>query len=183
MRLDLPPHPNHPTDVVRSVEVSVHRGTASQLVLTYRVIGDLWQIRLPSMQAGGRVDGLWQTTCFEAFIQSDAGDGYLEFNFSPSTQWAAYRFDDYRSGMSNLDLPRVSARGRAETGSYGLIATVDLDASAGLAFDHPWRMGFSAIIEEVSGRKSFWALAHPPGNPDFHHPVAFACDVSTVVSW
>ena len=33
------------------------------------------------------------------------------------------------------------------------------------------------VIEEVSGRKSYWALKHAPGRPDFHHPDAFALEV------
>jgi hypothetical protein len=37
-----------------------------------------------------------------------------------------------------------------------------------------WRLGLSALIEETSGRKSYWALAHPPGKPDFHHADCFA---------
>jgi hypothetical protein len=31
------------------------------------------------------------------------------------------------------------------------------------------RLGLSALIEDSDGGKSFWALAHPPGAPDFHH--------------
>jgi hypothetical protein len=34
----------------------------------------------------------------------------------------------------------------------------------------PERMGLTAVIEEADGTRSFWALAHPPGEPDFHHP-------------
>jgi hypothetical protein len=117
MRLDLIPHPDHPTDIVRSVEVAVHRGQADGLVLTFGLIGDMSQIRLPQIQPAGRADGLWQATCFEAFIQSGVGDSYLEFNFSPSSQWAAYRFDGYRLGMARLDLPRVSAVRRGEAGA------------------------------------------------------------------
>jgi hypothetical protein len=41
-----------------------------------------------------------------------------------------------------------------------------------------WRLGLSAIIEEASGQRSYWALAHPPGKPDFHHPDSFALEVS-----
>jgi hypothetical protein len=35
-------------------------------------------------------------------------------------------------------------------------------------------LGLSAVIEETSGAKSYWALAHPPGRPDFHHADGFA---------
>jgi len=36
------------------------------------------------------------------------------------------------------------------------------------------RLALSAVIEEERGRLSYWALRHPPGKPDFHHPDAFA---------
>jgi len=35
-------------------------------------------------------------------------------------------------------------------------------------------MGLSSVIEEQGGAKSYWALAHPEGNPDFHAPACFA---------
>jgi hypothetical protein len=34
-------------------------------------------------------------------------------------------------------------------------------------------VALSAIIEETNGRKSFWALKHPPEKPDFHHDDCF----------
>jgi hypothetical protein len=47
--------------------------------------------------------------------------GYYELNFAPSTQWAAYRFDGYRSGMAAAELlaaPRIA--GAATAGGYEL---------------------------------------------------------------
>ena len=35
-------------------------------------------------------------------------------------------------------------------------------------------LGLSAILEEEDGTISYWALAHPPGRPDFHHPDCLA---------
>jgi hypothetical protein len=40
------------------------------------------------------------------------------------------------------------------------------------------RLGLSAVIEESNGVLSYWALKHPPGNPDFHHPDAFVLEVN-----
>ena len=34
--------------------------------------------------------------------------------------------------------------------------------------------GPCAVIEELSGRKSYWALAHGRDVPDFHDPACFA---------
>lgn len=36
-----------------------------------------------------------------------------------------------------------------------------------------WRLGVSAVIEEVDDTKSYWALAHAPGPPDFHNRDCF----------
>src|SRR4029450_11259927 len=53
---------------------------------------------LPNPEKRGRADGLWKTTCAEAFVGLSRG-AYLEFNFSPSGKWAAYRFEGPRKGM------------------------------------------------------------------------------------
>jgi hypothetical protein len=36
------------------------------------------------------------------------------------------------------------------------------------------RLVLSAVLEDTDGVLSYWALQHPPGRPDFHHPDAFA---------
>jgi hypothetical protein len=41
-----------------------------------------------------------------------------------------------------------------------------------------WHLGLSAVIEEHNGRKSYWALAHRPGKPDFHHSDCFSHEFS-----
>ena len=56
----------------------------------------------------------------------------------------------------------------------GLELAVTLD----LPDDGPWRLGLSAVIEETAGRKSYWALAHPGGRPDFHHAAGLAYDLA-----
>ena len=38
--------------------------------------------------------------------------------------------------------------------------------------------GLSAVIEEEGGHKSYWALAHAAGEPDFHQPESFALVVA-----
>jgi hypothetical protein len=42
----------------------------------------------------------------------------------------------------------------------------------------PWHLGLSAIVEDTNGGKSYWALAHPPGKPDFHHADCFTLELS-----
>jgi len=53
-----------------------------------------------------------------------------------------------------------------------------LDPPAALAAAPVWRVGISAVIEDVSGAKAYWALKHPSGTPDFHHAESFALALS-----
>ncbi|WP_366499495.1 hypothetical protein [Sphingopyxis sp.] len=47
--------------------------------------------------ADSATDGLWQGTCFEAFLTEEGQPDYTEFNYAPDGRWACYQFDDYRS--------------------------------------------------------------------------------------
>ena len=147
------------------------------LVLLYVVTGQIGDLRLRPVVAPARTDELWRHTCFEAFVRSSPGAAYYEFNFAPSTQWAAYRFDDYRSGMrvaNEIGAPRIEVQTAPD--HFTLRAALELGAFSDLPRG-AWRLGLSAVIEEASGRKSYWALAHPTGKPDFHHADGFACEL------
>jgi hypothetical protein len=67
---------------------------------------------------------------------------------------------------------------RSSSDRYTLQASLKLDRLSGLPCDTSWRLGLSALIEDTSRRKSYWALAHPPGKPDFHHADCFAYELS-----
>jgi hypothetical protein len=144
------------------------------LILSYVVSGRISDLRRPPVVAAARVDELWRHTCFEAFVRPSAGPAYYEFNFSPSTQWAAYRFDSYRSGMRvATEIVVLCIWVLSTSRSYTFQAALEL---GGLS--RPWRIGLSAVLEETNGRKSYWALAHSPGKADFHHADCFALEMS-----
>jgi len=171
MRLALKLHPDSLCAAVTGVEVDVARPNAGGLSLCYVVTGTIGDLRLPPVAASARADELWRSTCFEAFVRASPGEAYFEFNFAPSTQWAVYRFDGYRTGIriaNEIGTPWIEARSAPEC--YTLQATLDL---SNLPCDAGWRLGLSAVIEEASGRKSYWALGHPPGKADFHHADCF----------
>jgi hypothetical protein len=175
MRQALKLHPDSRRIAATHIEVEVARPRPGNLVLHYFVTGKMIDLRMPPVTAPTRTDELWQHTCFEAFVRAPPSAAYYEFNFAPSMQWAAYRFSDYRSGMSvasEINAPRVEAQSTGE--SYKLLASLELDRLSSLPSDTVWRLGLSVLIEETSGRKSYWALAHPPGKADFHHSDCFA---------
>jgi hypothetical protein len=155
---------------VRALEVEVHRTEADRLTLRYLLAGAVDQLRIPPQQPPARADKLWQHTCFEAFVVAQGKQGYFEFNFSPSIEWAAYRFTGYRAGMAPFELPgppRVAVGRRPDR--LTLEAELDLAALPG-----ELRLALSAVIEAADGSLSYWALRHPPGKPDFHHADGFA---------
>ena len=103
-------HPGTPSTAIDRIEVDIARLGDVALSLVYRVFGDLDRLELPEPAPMGRADGLWRHTCFEAFVRGPDSD-YLELNFAPSLQWAAYRFTGYREGMRPAAIKPFSMNG------------------------------------------------------------------------
>ncbi len=130
------------------------------------------ELVLPEPQPPGRADELWKQTCFEAFVTLPGG-GYVELNFSPSSQWAAYRFDDYRSGM-RIEPAEVEIWLDGGETWIGVEAAVRCEAlTAGAS------LGLSAVIRERESA-SYWALGHPDGAPDFHDRACFKARLADI---
>ena len=175
--MELQRHPDSPASPVERVEVVAVHLPNGKFSLIFTLLGDIARVVLPHAGEPERTDGLWRSTCLEAFLKPPRGEAYFELNFAPSAQWAAYRFDGYRSGMTAIDvLPPVVSSVRGTT-HYGLVAGIDLSAEPDLAPWETWTAGFSAVIEADNGSLSYWALAHPPGKPDFHHPACFTLEL------
>ncbi|MGE0530363.1 MAG: DOMON-like domain-containing protein [Hyphomonadaceae bacterium] len=165
-------HPDTPSQAVDRIDVAVARPQPGMLALRYTVAGRIAEVRLAPASAPLRADELWQTTCFEAFVESAPGSGYYEFNLSPSSKWAAYHFTDYREGMALAELSPPAIITGANATHIDVDALIYLPAS-----DEPWQLALTAVIEETSGVKSYWALKHPPGKPDFHHADGFVLEL------
>ena len=164
-------HPQTPSRAVRGIDAVVDMAPGHSLILAFALEGDLAGLRIPESRAPRRTDGLWRHTCFEAFVMARDGVAYREFNLSPSGEWAVHAFSNYREG------------GEPESGSPPVIGVhrtlnrLELDAKIPLEYLPPGRllrMGLSAVVEEVGGELTYWALRHPPGRPDFHHVDGFA---------
>jgi hypothetical protein len=170
----LQPHASY-VPVGLSVGCNIQWVGSDVLKLEYVVVGRISSLLIPNILMQTRRDELWKHTCFELFAGFDGYPMYVEYNFSPSTEWSGYRFDDYRSGMSpdvNLAAPHIYLDFDVQAGIGRFALTAWLDMS-GLVKERLKRIGISAVIEEKDSTKSYWALAHPPGPPDFHHPDCF----------
>jgi hypothetical protein len=168
-----------PQQVVRGIEARLGFQRRSDLVLSYRLLGDIDQLRIPLAALPRRVDGLWKHTCFEAFIGVQDSPAYVEYNFSPSGEWAAYRFRSYRDGGPFEDkslTPDISVE--HSTDQLTLTAMIRLDRLALIRPGPTFRVGLSAVIEAADGALSYWALKHPGEKPDFHHADSFVLELA-----
>ena len=166
----LQPHPSTARDDVVVTAHAERYGT--ELLLRFDVTGAVDPIRVPPpASTPQRLDELWRHTCFEAFVRPSRSPAYQELNLSPSGDWAFYHFDDRRTGMSRPDVTPPATDFQGSEGALRMRASLDLATLLSPAV--PWDLALTAVIERQDGRRSYWALAHPPGPPDFHDPDCF----------
>ncbi len=156
---------------MKQVDVEIRTAVAGRMFARFVIECDTSLLILPEPHEPLRSDRLWQTTCFELFIKCAGSERYFEYNFSPSSEWALYRFSDYRKGMAEEMISRPRITCDYSESHFALNAEFDLPNSLQ---DGPLMLGISAVVEESDDRKSFWALTHPLGEPDFHHKDCFA---------
>jgi hypothetical protein len=179
--MQLLPHPESAAGPVRQFEATAEYAPDGALKLAWRLAADLSHLRVPQAVAPATADGLWHHTCFEAFVADPHSQGYLELNFSPSGEWAAYGFRSYRTGGSPLPLKKPPTANWRRTADE-LTLTVDfrMDDLPGPPGPRPpvtVRVSLAAVVEDDQGALTYWALRHPAGKPDFHHAEAFALQV------
>lgn len=158
----------------QKIEVSLSE-KGYQTILNYYVSDSEGKITLPSptpnaLQTAKRVNGLWETTCFELFgTLSDPKSGqYEEWNFSPTGDWNCFSFDQYREGMKEvvIEKPIVNFQQTPEKGTSTIQVTLPFSMS------RYKKVNITAVLlEERRGEKHFhyFALNHNfQGKPDFH---------------
>lgn len=178
-------HPETRSRAVRGIGARVSRMPGGMLAVTYILEGDLDRPRLPAPRPPRMADELWQHTCCEIFIAHKGAPAYHEFNFAPSGEWAAYAFERYRErapllGVGNAEEldPQIAVRQGA--GKLELNALIRLDRLLPMHLDARLALALAAVVEDQDGLLSYWALAHASGQPDFHHPDAFALELDEV---
>ncbi|MCX8086595.1 MAG: DOMON-like domain-containing protein [Rhodocyclaceae bacterium] len=165
-------HPANPERFHQRIEVTMTLAADGGLNLLYAIHGFNLDLRVPTPHAPAPAEALWRTTCCELFVGAPDRPGYREFNFSPSGQWAAYDFADTRQPAASpavLPAPTLQTRRSEDL----LEVAVNLPAAALPAFGERRCLALAAVLEAEGGHLGYWALAHPHGKPDFHHPAGF----------
>ena len=157
-----------------SVEADLH-WCGSELQLQFRLKAPSDQLICPPASATPkRLDGLWQSTCLEAFFGVPGQRSYWEFNLSPSGDWNLYRLEDYRQGLAietGIQVKGINIR-RQELGSALILeSTVCLDLMDDF---EQLECSLTAVVALQQQGCSFWALKHCSSEADFHRRESFS---------
>jgi len=159
------PAPNLP-DIAITGNVSRRNNL---LALHYSLAGDIDGILLPSTsEHPSRKDDLWKATCFEFFLALRDQPEYWEFNMSPCGDWNVYHMDAYRrvGFREETSIQRLQFEVKREAGRFTLNAAVDLHPL--VQQTQSLEIGITTIIQTKDGNETYWALAHPAPQADFH---------------
>ncbi len=150
----------------------------TQLTVAYLLSGDLDKVTIPSLGlGGGRRDRLWEQTCFELFWASGpvptTTTPYWEINLSPSGDWNVFALDGYRQGLKEeATISRLSF-GVARKPEGICLNLWNMDIGDLVNVNQPLWLGISAVIVLESREQTYWAIAHPGSEADFHHHGSF----------
>jgi len=153
-----------------------------RLQLSYKLTGDIAKLAIPGLTAMPvRRDELWQHSCFEFFLALKDEPAYWEQNLSPSGDWNVYRLSGYRESLKSEPAFAELPFQVIVTESFCLLM-LDLDLSKIVRVGQSIEVGVTTVVEVqsesaepmgMSGRLSYWAIAHTESEPDFHRRDSF----------
>lgn len=157
--------------------------SATQMKIAYMVEGIENLLIPPPSPTPQFREGLWRHTCFEFFVRPNSLMHYVEFNFSPSGDWAVFGFSGYRVAQEKFDSSGMVVGVHCEktTSSLQMEATLDRRAlNKHFIQDKPWefRSSLTTVLESLDQKISYWALNHGKIKPDFHLPETFVLPVT-----
>lgn len=154
------------------------RREQNTLIISYALTGDLSRVILPfPSKDATRKDRLWKQTCFEFFLAEarSRSASYWEFNLSPSGDWNVFALRGYRQGLGEESaFSTLPFTVRCTATALHLAVTVDIGEL--IDSSQPLWLGISAVII-ITEKESFWAIAHPAPEADFHHPDSFIIEL------
>jgi hypothetical protein len=118
--------------------------------------------------------GLWEGTCFEAFIQDSESNEYLEFNFSGTGYWNVFHFLKRDQKLEEyLPLKLTKHRFTTEPKHREFIFSFDLGQMPFIQDCTNLKIGTTCILVNEDQEKEYFAISHHREKPDFHDPRSF----------
>jgi len=139
------------------------------LSIHYSVQGEIDNILLPvQSDTPARKHDLWKATCFEFFVAAKKQPEYWEFNLSPSSDWNVYAMDAYRQVNMREEIAFQQLPFQFRKTNAELLLDISLDLSFIVRPEQGIQLGITAIIQTRDAIETYWALAHPAAQADFH---------------
>ena len=163
-----------PADNPPKIEITgeVNR-VENNLSIRYTINGEIETILLPNPAAPTRKHDLWKATCFEFFIAIPDQPRYWEFNLSPSSDWNVYVMDAYRQVNMREEAAFQQLPFEFKRANDGLALDISVDLSSLVRAEQTIQLGVTTVIQSKDGSESYWALAHPGMQADFHVRASF----------
>jgi hypothetical protein len=141
--------------------------TENRLSVRYAIHGEVDDILLPAPAVPARKDNLWKATCFEFFLAIPGLPEYWEFNMSPSGGWNVYHMDAYRGigFREEAAFPQLPFEFQKDD---GCLLDISIDLTPIIRLEQSLQIGITAVIQTKNGSETFWALAHPGKQANFH---------------
>lgn len=160
----------YPAQKLPAIEIT---GTAtrqeSHLSIHYVVSGDIGAIIFPTAtNSPTRQDDLWKATCFEFFIAIKDQPHYWEFNMSPSSNWNVYAMDAYRQINMREEVSFTQLSFEFKKTNAEILLDISVDLNPIIQPETFLELGITTIIQTKDGNETYWALAHPGPQADFH---------------
>jgi len=150
----------------------------TQLSIRYVVTGKIDSLLLPALSnSAARKHDLWKATCFEFFLAFKDQPAYWEFNMSPSRDWNVYAMDAYRQINMREESAFPQLPFNFQKTDRELRLDISVDLSAILHASQQLHVGITAILQTANENESYWALAHPGAQADFHLRESFTLQV------
>jgi hypothetical protein len=143
------------------------------LCIEYRLEGDLQTAVLPAfIPIDRRRHELWRQTCFELFFGIPGELQYWEVNLGLDGCWNLYHFTGYRLGMQeDAAVEALTYRVLREENIFSLSCRLDVQK---LVPDcQRVEVGIAAVVLDLSGTATHWAIDHFASRPDFHDRQSF----------
>ena len=155
--------------------------TNTQIIMEFYILGNIEDVLIPTTKLG-KVDNLWEHTCFEMFLHNAEVDNssYIEINSAPQNSWNSYVFTSYRNLSANFGVENFVKNVNYETlehssAIYHNKVTISVDEKHFL-FESPHnvRVSITAVIDTIKMKNaltdtlSYWSIKHCGAIPDFH---------------
>jgi hypothetical protein len=139
------------------------------LRVQYSLSGNIEDILFPEVVSqSDRRDNLWKETCFEFFLAIPGQPQYWEFNLSAGRDWNAYHMDAYRrvGFREEQSIQQLQFEVRSDAQCFSVDSVLDLSPIIGSGMHI--QAGVTSVIQSRDGHETYWALAHPSRQADFH---------------